>query len=358
MDRDITVAVTGLNATDNPGPGVSVIRALRHDPTFRGRVVGLAYDSLEPGIYARDLVDDVFLVPYPSQGVEALADRLAYVHEAVGLDAIIPTLDSELPDFIALERELAERGIATFLPTREQFDLRAKSRLVALGARSGIPVPETRVLSDVGELYTIHRELEFPLVIKGLFYGATVARSIDEAVRAYHQVVAQWGFPAMAQAFVEGDELNVAAVGDGQGGLVGAVSMRKTYLTDKGKGWAGITIRDPELLALTRRFVEASSWRGPFEVEVVKTRDRGYFLLEVNPRFPAWIYLSAGAGLNLPAALLRLALGEPTAPQSDYRVGVMFVRISLDQIADLDDLQQLATSGELRRAGGPPREQP
>ena len=28
----LTVAVTALNATDNPGPGVSVIRALRHDP--------------------------------------------------------------------------------------------------------------------------------------------------------------------------------------------------------------------------------------------------------------------------------------------------------------------------------------
>ena len=93
----VTVAVTGLNATDNPGPGVAVIRALRAHPDFDGTVVGLAYDTLEPGIYASDLVYHVFLIPYPSQGLEAYEARLRYIHERVGMDAIIPTLDAELP---------------------------------------------------------------------------------------------------------------------------------------------------------------------------------------------------------------------------------------------------------------------
>ena len=47
-ERPLTVAVTGLNATDNPGPGVAVIRALRDaDPAIR--IIGLAYDALDPG---------------------------------------------------------------------------------------------------------------------------------------------------------------------------------------------------------------------------------------------------------------------------------------------------------------------
>ena len=47
MSSDVpTVAVTGLNATDNPGPGVSVIRSLRAHPDFDGRIVGLAYDGM------------------------------------------------------------------------------------------------------------------------------------------------------------------------------------------------------------------------------------------------------------------------------------------------------------------------
>ncbi|HJK89820.1 MAG TPA: ATP-grasp domain-containing protein [Polyangiaceae bacterium LLY-WYZ-15_(1-7)] len=348
-----TIAVTAMNATDNPGPGISVSRALKHDPDFQPRVVGLAYDALEPGIYHRDVIDDAFLIPYPSQGLDALAERIAYVHERVGgLDAIVPTLDSELASFIALEPRLRELGIGTFLPSREQLDLRSKTHLSAMGREAGIPVPKEKVLSDVRDLYTMHETIPYPFVVKGVYYGASIVRSIDEALAAFHRQVARWGYPVIVQQFVAGEEYDVVAVGDGKGGLVGAVPMKKTYLTDKGKGWAGIAIGDPELMAITERFMKHSRWRGPCEVEVIKsvdpkTDEETYYLLEINPRFPAWTYLSAGAGMNLPRAVAKLAMGEAVEPLRDYRVGTMFVRISLDQIATLETLQQITTAGEI-----------
>ncbi len=290
---DYAVAVTGLNATDNPGPGITVIRSIRQDPDFKGRIVGLAYDTLDPGIYAREFVDEVFLLPYPSQGTEALWERLQYIRERTGIRVVIPTLDAELPSFMALEGRLRESGVGTFLATKAQYDLRAKDRLAAMGERAGIQVPRTAVVSDPASLYSIHEQLSYPFFVKGLFYGAEPARSIDKAVAAFHRVVAKWGVPVIVQELVHGEELDVVAVGDGEGGLVGAVPMKKTFITDKGKGWAGVAIRDPELLDLTRRFMAHSKWRGPCEVEVVKDREGGYHLLEVNPRFPAWTYLSA-----------------------------------------------------------------
>jgi len=344
--------VTGLNATDNPGPGISVIRSLRLHPGFSGRIVGLAYDTLEPGIYARDLVDDVFLIPYPSQGVEALAARLRYIHEQVGLDVLLPTLDAELAAVISLEPTLAELGVGTLLPTRAQLDMRSKVRLYGFGEEAGISVPRSRVIASADEIYSVHKEIPYPFWVKGVYYGATLARSADEAAQAFHKVVAAWGGPVIIQAMVEGDELDVVAVGDGQGGLVGALPMKKTTITDKGKGWAGIAIKDPEIIELTRRFTAASRWRGPCEVEVIKDRGGGYHLLEVNPRFPAWTYLSAGAGMNLPHAVVQLAAGRPVEPLTDYRVGAMFVRISIDQLASLEDYQAIVTSGELRGQQG------
>ena len=346
-----TVAVTGLNATDNPGPGVSVIRALRAHPDFAGRVIGLAYDSLDPGIYARGLADDVFLVPYPSQGVEALAARLAYIHQEVGLDVIVPTLDSELSSFIALQDDLREQEIRMFLPTPEQLELRSKAHLLELGDAAGIRVPASRVISAAADLYRVHEEVPFPLYVKGLFYGADLARSVDEAVLAFHRVVARWGLPVIVQHALVGQEYDVVAVGDGEGGLVGAVPMKKTLLTDKGKGWAGIAVKDPALIDVTRAFMAATRWRGPCEVEILKDEAGEYNLLEINPRFPAWTYLSAGAGMNLPYAVVQLAMGAQVDPMTHFEVGTMFVRISLDQIARLEDFQRLSQSGELR--GGP-----
>ena len=71
--------------------------------------------------------------------------------------------------------------------------------------------------------------------------------------------------------------------------------------------------------------------------------------MEVNPRFPAWAYLSAGAGVNLPHAVAQLAAGQvPPSFEEGYRAGTMFVRISLDQIADIKDFEAMATHGEIR----------
>ncbi|MGM0556771.1 MAG: ATP-grasp domain-containing protein [Myxococcota bacterium] len=349
MRHDLTIAVTALNATDNPGPGVSVIRALRHHPDFDGRIVGLAYDSLEPGLYAEGLVDDAYLIPYPSQGREALETRLRYIHEQIGLDVIIPTLDSEMSSFIDLEPVLDELGIGSYMPTREQIDMRSKAHLTKLGASADIPTPVTRSVNEARELYDIHEKIDFPFWVKGVFYGAKRAESVDEAIRAFHETVARWGLPVLVQESVEGDEFDVVAVGDGEGGLIGAVPMKKTFLTDKGKGWAGVAIKDPELLRLVERFTAATKWRGPFEFEAVKVADGDYRLVEINPRFPAWVYLSAGAGQNLPYAVAQLAAGESVESMTEYEPGTMFVRISIDQLATMEDFQKITTSGEIHR---------
>lgn len=349
--KPITVAVTGLNATDNPAPGVGVIRALRQGDDGC-RVVGLAYDALDPGVYAADLVGDVFMLPYPSHGLSAFRARLEYIHERVGLDVIIPTLDSELPSFIELEPVLSDLGIRMFLPTKEQLDLRQKSRLIELGQKAGITVPLSAVVTTIEELRRVHERVPYPFFVKGVFYGATLAHNLDEAAAAFYKAVAVWGVPVVVQTQISGEEFNVVAVGDGKGGLTGAVAMKKMMITDKGKGWAGITVRDPALLKLAGDFAKATKWRGPCEIEAMRDRQGTYHLIEINPRFPAWCYLSAAAGENLPKAVMDLALGKQVDPMTEYQVGAMFVRISIDQIANISDFQSMVTTGEVVRQGG------
>jgi carbamoyl-phosphate synthase large subunit len=326
---------------------VGVLRSLGQ--SSQDRLVGLAYDALDPGIYAKDLVDDVFLLPYPSSSVEAFFDRLTYIHERVGLDVILPTLDSELPAFIALEPRLRAMGIGLLLPTRDQLDRRAKAKLAELGTAAQIDVPRTVVLSSEADLGRLHEKLTYPFLLKGVFYGATFVRSYEEALGAFRKVVAEWGLPVIAQGAVYGEELNVVALGDGEGGMLGAVPMKKLMLTDKGKGWAGVTIDDRELLDVAARFVRATRWRGPCEVEVIRDGQGNYQLLEINPRFPAWVHLATAAGMNLPRATALLAAGEKAPIFRGYEVGTMFVRISLDQITSLGDMGQMLTVGEISR---------
>ena len=136
--RKITIAVSGLNNTDNPGPGVPVIRGIRESETFDARIIGLAYENLEPGIYMHDVVDKTYQVPYPSDGTDILVNRILEIHRKDPIDMLIPNFDAELYAFMKSEEKLLEAGIRMYLPTLEQFEERHKSNLPEYGACFGV----------------------------------------------------------------------------------------------------------------------------------------------------------------------------------------------------------------------------
>jgi carbamoyl-phosphate synthase large subunit len=347
MDQQspVVIAVTGLNAIDSPGPGVAVIRALR-EGLPHVRIIGLAYETLEPGIYLHDIVDKTYQVPYPSAGTEALMARLQYIHQKERLQLIIPNFDAELYNFIKLGPALKQLGIETFLPTQEQFDARDKINLYQFGLKHSLVVPADRVIYNAHELYACAEAMGFPLVVKGKFYDAIVSHTLEQAQKAFYKLSAKWGFPIIVQQFISGTEINIAVLGDGKGNAISIIPMKKLYITDKGKAWAGITLEDDALIDLAKHFVKATNWKGGCELEIMRTATGVPFIMEINPRFPAWIYLTAGAGQNQPAALARMALGEKVAAYEEYAVGKMFIRYAWDHIADVSEFQQISGMGE------------
>lgn len=345
--QKLTIAVTGLNNIDSPGPGIPVIRGLKESELFEFRIIGLSYENLEPGIYMHDLIDKSYNIPYPSEGQDILLNRLDYIQSRENINVLIPNFDAELFNFIKLAERLEDIGIKTFLPTLEQFDARLKGKLNEFGEKYDINVPTSLTAFNIEDFKKACDQFEYPLVVKGKFYEASIAYSYEQAVTYFHKISAKWGTPIIVQEFIKGEEFNVTALGDGKGGLTGAVAMRKTYITDQGKAWAGITIDDPDLIKMASDMMKNTSWRGPLEIELMKDKDDKVYLIEINPRTPAWVYLAVGAGQNHPEALVQLALGQTVAPMNEYEFGKMFIRYSMDMICDLKEFEQIATMGEL-----------
>jgi len=345
--KKYNIAVTGLNAIDSPGPGVSVIRALHEAASFDVNIIGLAYESLEPGIYMHNLVSRTYQVPYPTTGTEPLLERLTYIHEKEKLDIIIPNFDAELYSFIKLEPKLKEMGIHMFLPTLHQFEERHKVNLSEFGKKYHINVPKSKVLYDLNGIYSIPSEFSFPVIVKGKYYDASIAYSLEQVKNYFNKISAKWGLPVILQEFIHGTEFNITGLGDGKGKTIAAVPMRKQYITDKGKAWGGISISDEKMLDMTRKFLKTTKWRGGFELELMKNKDHELYLLEINPRLPAWIYLAVGAGQNIPEALVKLALGQKVEPFKEFKVGKMFVRYAWDMIVDREEFEQISIYGEL-----------
>ncbi len=346
--KKIVVAVTGLNAIDSPGPGISVVRALKESQLFEVRIIGLAYEAMEPGVYMHELVDKTYLVPLPSAGIEALTKRLEYIHSIEGLHAIIPNFDSELFNFIKISEYLKEKmNIGTFLPTLEQFEARHKANLSEFGKKHRVKIPKSKTINTLKELHELYPEFQYPLVVKGKFYDASVVYSEDQARNAFIRISSKWGLPIIVQEFIQGEEVNVTALGDGEGNLIGAVPMKKQYITDKGKAWSGISIADEKLMELAEHIMRESKWRGGMELEIIRTEKEDYYLLEINPRFPAWVFLAVGCGQNHPEALVRMALGEKVPAFTGYEVGKLFIRYSYDMIVNLKEFETISTRGEL-----------
>jgi carbamoyl-phosphate synthase large subunit len=343
--KKIVVGISGLNAIDNPGPGVGVARSLRDDPDLDVTIIGLAYNALEPGIYMDWVVDRSFTLPYPSSSAPEYLARLEFIREQTGLDCVIPCLDAELPLYIRYADELRVRGIRTCLPTMSQFRLRAKDRLQEVATSAGLLLPRTRVVGDEDGLHRALEEFDYPLLVKGIYYEARKAFTPADAVAHYRHLMAEWGGPVLVQEIVPGEELNVIGAGDGKGSVLGLVGVKKTVVTALGKMWGGITVRHPAMLEAAERFVQEHCWQGPFELECIVEGDDIY-LIEINPRFPAWVYFASAVGVNLPARLLREMFGRPGPRETDYDAGQLFVRYSYEMVASLDRFQKVITAGQ------------
>ncbi len=342
------IAVTGLNNIDSPGPGVPVIRGLRESTISDLKIVGLIYDTLEPGPHMPDVADKSYIIPYPSAGLENLLHRLKIINEIEKLDIIIPTLDSELYGFIKIAPELKRMGINLYLPELEQLNLRAKDKLKEFCDINNFKAPNNLLANSIQDLHEIPNKIKYPAVIKGIFYDAYIANNFDEAVTAFNKIRFKWGLPIIIQEFIAGDEFNVVAIGDGTGTTIGAVLMKKLYITDKGKGWAGITLDDENLLNLSKEIINKLKWKSGLELEFVKEKkSEEFYLLEINPRLPAWVYLAVAAGQNLPFMLTELANNKKIEPYNSYEVGKIFIRYSWDLITDIKQFEKFTINGEL-----------
>lgn len=343
----LTIGVTGLNNTDNPGPGIPVIRALRDSHDFELRIIGLAYENLEPGIYMKDLVDKTYQIPYPSIGEKDFIQRLEYINKKENLDIIIPNFDAELHTFMKSKEHLESIGIKTYLPTFKQFEERDKTNLPGYGEKYEIKVPFSKPVVSYADIDNLEKNFDYPVLVKGKFYDAYIAYNKEQVITHFNKISAKWGVPVIVQEFIRGTEVNVVALGDGEGNTIAAVPMRKQYITDKGKAWGGITIGDEELLKLTTKLIKETKWRGGMEIEMIKNAKGDYYLIEINPRIPAWVYLAVAAGQNIPEALVKLALGKKVLPFKSYEIGKMFIRYSYDMIGDIAQFEKLSMSGEL-----------
>lgn len=341
MQKSI-IGISGINATDNPGPGYGVARSLVEAPSTKNiSTIGISYDVNDPGNYLLDTFSNSFLIPYPNNGWKVTKAAISDIQKKTGLNALIPCLDVELPLMIKHQKDLNKMGISTLLPTQEQFELRDKNNLPKLSKKINCLHPKTKAVSSIEELLKVlESDIPLPAVIKGKYYQAYIVYNQETAILKATEIAAQWGFPILVQERIEGQEVNLIALSDKQGQVKGRVSIRKQLQTSLGKIWTAITIRDDRLDKICDNFAAVTKWIGPFELEFI-TNKNGVYLIEINPRFPSWVYFATAVGINLPQMLLEIIQSQDCPPKLEYSIGKYFIRYPAEMVTDLTGFQNL-----------------
>ena len=335
------IAVTGLFRGDNPQPGSPIISSIRR-AWPEAFIVGLVYDVYESGIYAPDGPDVCYAMPYPTAGPTLYLRRLEEVRARTPFDLFLPSLDAEIVMLAGQLAALGAMGLRCALPEPALLARCSKAKLAELAAACEVPVPQTAVARDLKEAVQQAQALGYPLFVKGQFYDAIQVESRPAMVAAATNILADWGPPVLLQEPLRGPEFNVLGIGDGQGGLLGHCAVRKMLVSEKGKGNGSVIVRDPRLDEITRRLIAETRWLGPFELEFLRSQaDDAYHLIEINPRFPAWVDFPAQLGANFAAAWVRWLAGAPPRPVPDLTPGMFFIRHQVEVCGDMARLSSL-----------------
>jgi len=318
------IYISGLYSGTNPQPGVGLARSLRAAYPH-ATLVGVEYSNRSSGIHWPDL-DELWLQrPWEELDLDEYAAQVRRVLDSgalwlSGIDLEIMWLASVFPE--------SHRNLLA--PPHKALRKIAKPEVEA---HKGLPVRIPTYISTEHsdwELHAFCRKHDWRVWLKGPYYEALRTPTWD-AVEIYRAAVARaWSTEKLfLQAHVSGYEESVC-LSAYRGELLSCVHMRKRELTQEGKTWAGDVTEVPEEFAAPlRRVVKELNWTGGAEFEMVRDTAGQLWLLECNPRFPAWIHGSTIAGRNLPALLVEAASGVP-AGRHPAGVSEEFTRVVLE----------------------------
>lgn len=317
------IYISGLYSGTNPQPGIGIARSLRTaypDATL----VGVEYSNRCSGIHWQDF-DEIWLQrPWEELNLTTHAAEIKRVLDEGGL--WISSIDLEIMWFASLFPEDHPN-----LPTPPLAAMNQVAK-PAITASTGLPVKiPTFVTTEISDwdLHAFCREHDWKVWLKGSYYDAVRTGSWAFFQDMRNALSNSWSTEKLfLQTHVSGYEESIS-LSAYQGELFDCVRMRKRDLTEMSKTWAGdVSEVEEEMLVPLREMFRRINWTGGAELEMVRDADNQLWLLEVNPRYPAWIHGATITGRNILAALIEGATGVPA--QESVAAGEEFTRVVLE----------------------------
>ncbi|MFL6262265.1 MAG: hypothetical protein ACJ76Y_21420 [Thermoanaerobaculia bacterium] len=349
------ITISGVNSDPDPSPGVGIARSLR-EAFPQAILTAVDYSVRSSGLH-HPIFDSVLVQPVWSE-----LDLTTYAQQ------IRAHLDQDLGCWIS-GLDVETGWLASALGDHSRLLIpNAAAQLVvkkpSLGCAPTLQmfVPEyLPALSAPTDLHALGRRSGWRLWVKGRYHEAYAAYSFPELRRQIRALEAHWPLDTIfIQQHVVGTERSFTfAAYDGQ--LLGAVEVEKRSVTAQGKTWAAsVSLPTADVLERLSGFIHDTRWTGGGEVEFVRGMDGRDWLIDLNPRFPAYIHGITLCGHNLPALLVGAALDAEYLPATSPSSSRQFIRVvhELPVRQELSIPRMIAAPGVLPSMAKHPSYQP
>jgi len=307
----VIVAVTGLSTSSNPEAGFGVLKSLKNVTHRDFRLVGLAYQPMETGLFHPGLMDRAFIVPAPRIDREAFIGRVGQIKNETGLDIIIPNIDDEIEAFASMADELGAMGVATLLPGRPALREMQSA------------INRQRTTQDFSaEEDDNHDAMVLPSTL--------VKNPVSERISPENKI---------------SDFYALAVLANRKSKVIALSAVKKILISRYGGTWMALTVDAGEFAALAENLVKDASWQGPLTIEVTRSRRGEQYISGARPVFPDWINLARAAGANLPAMLVDVIRGRVVKGVVQAAPGKVLIRSSLDVVTDLNNFGKISLNG-------------
>lgn len=273
------------------------------------------------------------LYPDPAASPARFIDELIEIIRRYRIATVIPATD--LTTMLLVRQPELACAIRLAAPNASSYEaLTDKAHLISLATELGIPVPETRIATDLVDIRKAAAELGYPVVLKpsrsrylkdGRVYSTSVEIALGPTQLAEKLDRLSWlsDIPCLVQQFVRGHGAGIFCLHAAFGPTAWFAHRRIREKPPSG----GVSVLsesihiNAEMQSIAGKLLGKAAWTGVAMIEFRVSAQGVPYLMEVNGRFWGSLQLAIDCGIDFPWLLYQQISGLPTVPQSSYQLG-------------------------------------
>lgn len=281
-----------------------IVQYFKKELAGRGRVIATDCSNLAPAVYDADAFYLVPRITAPDY-MEVILD----ICKKEKITGVFSLIDPEL-SMLAKERDKFLAVGTT--PVVSDYDLVEtclnKYRMYELLGR--MQIPTGRCYPDKECFYQAVEtgEISYPVFVKPVCGSASLHINKVEG-RKEIEVLYDLYDDLMIQEYMDGQEYGADVYIDMITGKCTSIFVKKKIRMRAGETDKSVSVKDENLFALIRSFVESCGFRGMIDIDIFEIGGV-YYISEVNPRFGGGYPHAYACGVNMASLVVRNLEGQ------------------------------------------------